>query len=59
MPRKLAPKKQKNRHFKDKQQMKLTATINNNIENLMMDKAQHHKKRMKVVKQAKEIRPAQ
>jgi hypothetical protein len=38
-PRASAPKVQKNRHFKDKQQQKLTATIANNIENLMMDKA--------------------
>jgi len=38
-PRASAPQKQKNRHFKDKQQQKLTSTITNNIERLMMDKA--------------------
>jgi hypothetical protein len=53
MARKTAPKERKNRHFKDKQQTKLTANIVNNIESIMMEKASEHKKRMSIVKKPK------
>lgn len=53
MAKKRAPTKTKMGTFKLRENKKLTAKIFNNIETMMMDKASHGKKRLKIVKTPK------